>query len=215
MEQIAPIIRTVSHNNLLFLIGMSLLLVVLCIRIIFFKHYLALFNYNKYLQIKQNSAVYLMLISFFYSSVLAFLFFFLYKGNELSQSSLLNYFVVVLFILAIIIIQFFSYSGLWYVLKFKAGSLEVLYNNISYIKTWKILLFTCGFFLYYFSIIPNKIVINSILIVFGLAYTSFFLIFICSLKNHSVSILNAILYLVLIEVFPLLFLYNYFINKAF
>lgn len=210
MKELLPIIRESQQNNFIFFVGIVLILFILSIKAIFFKRYFALFEFSKYVEIRQNSAVYLFFISILYSLIFVYLFLFFFKSNSLSIEILPTFLVLFLAVLLMIILQFFCYALLWYIMDFKPGNLEVLYNVISYIKTWKIIIFTASFFFYYFSDLPKELISKSIIGCFILFYLFYFMIFIKKLHSQSALFLHGVLYLFIFEIFPLFFIYNLF-----
>lgn len=208
MMEILPVLRNTGNNQLLFLFGFCLLLFLPFMKIVFFKRFYALLDFNKFLQVRQNSAFYFFVILLLYSVVLAFLMLFQFKSLSIALDNMLIYLSVFLLIVFALLTQTLFYSLLWYVLNFRSGSLEVLFNMISYFKTWTILFFIFNYFFYYFSPVSNEIVLFIILALIGLVFLLYLFSVGKTLMEQKVNPIQAFLYLILFEIFPLLFVYD-------
>jgi hypothetical protein len=210
MKELLPLLRETQSNNGLFIVGMGLLFFVVLIKPIFFTRYFALLKFAKYIEIKQNSAVFLLYVSVLYSFCLVYFFLFLFKSNVLSLAILPTLFVLILLLILLFATQTFAYTLLWSIFQFKPGSLEELYNIISLAKTWKSILFILGFFLFYFSKTEHTLVFYGVLFGFSAFYLIYFALLLYKMKSQNILTLHGILYLFLLEIFPLLFIYNLF-----
>ncbi len=195
-------------NETYLLIGLALIFFQILYKVIFYKNFNSLNNYKKFLLINQKSSLLLFIVYIFFSLIASYFVLLIYEAKDINSFRVKYFLLISANFFLFFCVKSIVYTILWFSLNLNRINIGKFLNINSYFLSLKIFFLTLCFFLYYFSPFSNQIILaittSGILILFFILNFSLFI----GLKANGVYLLHIPLYLILAEIFPLLYLYK-------